>query len=101
MNEQQRIERLEDTMPQRVEVLQSLMKRMDTGFEKTDTNFKILNEKVNEIQNALEDHKGTTKSGFKAVTVHLDSIQESLENIQKASGFDEQMDNLKLIQGGK
>ena len=64
------------------------------GFKKTEENFVKIHEKIDTLS-------GNTKRGFKDVTLDLASIQDEISKINSVTGYEEAVNNMRAVQGGK
>lgn len=53
------------------------------------------------MKDEFGNHEEGTSANFTIVNTHLEKISEKINDIHKASGYDQQLENLKLIQGGR
>jgi hypothetical protein len=64
------------------------------GFKKTNDNFIKIHEKIDTLT-------GNTKRGFQDVSLDLASIQEEISKINSVTGYEEAVNNLRMVKGGK
>lgn len=64
------------------------------GFKKTNDNFIKIHEKIDTLS-------GNTKRGFQDVSLDLASIQEEITKINSVTGYEEAVNNMRAVKGGK
>ena len=69
-------------------------KAISEGFQKTDNNFSQIHDKIDKLT-------GNTKKDFHCVNLNLESIKEEIAKINEATGYEQAINNLRSVQGGR
>ncbi len=64
------------------------------GFTKTNSNFTKIHEKIDTLT-------GNTNRGFEDVTLDLANIAEEISKINSVTGYEQAVNNMRAVQGGK
>lgn len=89
-----RINALENLLGQLITDIRETRTTISAGFEKIDENFIKIHEKI-------DTFSGKTAKNFQKVDLNLSSIQEEISKINSVTGYEDAINNLKIIQGGK
>lgn len=92
--EKETISQLSSLLNEFITDLREVRTSISKGFEKCDTNF-------SEIHTKIDLLSGETHIEFKEVSMNLLSIKEEIEKISEFTSYEGQINNLKLVSGGK
>lgn len=99
-----RISELEKTIASLIEYTKEVNQSISAGFSKASNNFEILNKQIKKIDadliiiNAkISKLEGSTNRSLKKVDVKLDNLKTEIKNINKITGYDGMINNLKVV----
>jgi len=91
---EERVKTLEQLLLTVLSNMGETRKAISDGFQKTNDNFTKIHEKIDTLS-------GNTKRGFQDVSLNLESIQEEISKINSVTGYEEAVNNMRAVKGGR
>lgn len=70
---------------------------IESNFKKIEADLKDLNSKVNSIDGRLNKLGGNTSKSLKKVDGKLDNLKTEIQNINRVTGADHMISNMKIV----
>lgn len=103
-----RVKTLEQLLFVLVTSMSDTREAISNGFKKIDENFINIDKKFNKadtqllnIQSKIDTLSGETDKHLKKVHIKLVSIQEEISKINTVTGYEEAVNNMRAVKGGK
>ncbi len=96
-----KITEMENLLSAIAENLKETKNSIKTGFEKIDQNFDIIHTRIDSLSGFTNKGFEENSKNFKDVEFKLLNIKEEITNIGKVVGFEEQIANLRIVNGDK
>lgn len=97
MSENKNLEELKTQILDLKSLVITVLKKSFETSELIDSNFEVLNERINELYNKIDCFEKATGKDFTGVGNKLDTIHHELKKIEKVSRYSEEFENLLKI----
>lgn len=97
MAEKENIDKLTEQVTSLKSLVIAVLKKTHETSELIDSNFDVLNNRIDELKVKIDSLAKTTGNEFEGVGGKLDTIQHELKKIEKVSRYSEEFENLLKI----